>query len=290
MYRSLLIVGCGYVGQPVARHWLTAGGRVAAVTRGGDSTGKLRELGIEPIESDWLSANSNWGFDAQCVLVAVPHRADERFNAETHVVGLANLLQRMPNLQRLVVLSTTGVYNQNDGQWVDEQSPTHPQRIGPQIALAAEQWLQAHVDPQRFTSLRLAGIYGPGRVPLLTKLQSQEPLPVSEGFLNLVHLDDIVPTIVTLLSQPAPSSLYVLSDGHPVARRQFYLDAANIFSTPTPQFTEVQPDSSRAARSESNKRINPAKILRELNIELRAPDHLSGLRQCSVHFRTQPDA
>ena len=69
----------------------------------------------------------------------------------------------------------------------------------------------------------------------------------------------------------------MLSDGHPVERRQFYLDAARIFQTPPPNFVTAAAESSRGARSESNKRINPAKILRELELTLRYPNHESGL-------------
>ena len=277
---SLLIVGCGYVGRPVAQRWMELGRPVAALTRGGDSVQELTQHGIQPVVTDWLDANAQWQapFDPECALVAVPHREDERFGVQTHVVGLQNLLARFPKLQRLVVLSTTGVYHQNDGGWVDEQSPTEPTRIGPQIALAAEQFLRAQAPQSMATSLRLAGIYGPGRVPLLAKLRSEEPIPVGTGSLNLIHLDDIVAAIARLLEQPAPSPLYVLSDGHPVERRQFYLDAARIFQTPTPRFVEAAADSARGARSESNKRIDPSQILRELGLILKYPDHVSGLQ------------
>lgn len=276
---SLLIVGCGYVGQPVAQTWLLAGQPVAAVTRGGDAVDKLSQSGIQPIVVDWLNDDAVWKlpFRPTCALVAVPHREDERFGALTHVAGLKNLLVRCPELERLVVLSTTGVYHQNDGSWVDEQSPTQPTRIGPQIALAAERWLTENCPRPLATSLRLAGIYGPGRVPLLTKLREQQPIPVGQGSLNLIHLEDITSTIVKLLKAREASSLYVLADGHPPERRQFYIDAARIFQTPPPQFVEATADSSRGARSETNKRINPAKILRELELTLRYPNHVSGL-------------
>lgn len=281
---ALLIVGCGYVGRPVAERWLQAGQPVAALTRGGETVESLSALGIRPVVADWLDANGQWPLpiEPSCALVAVPHREHERFGQQTHVIGLQNLLARCPRLKRLVVLSTTGVYHQHDGGWVDEQSPTQPARIGPQIALAAEQWLQNNCPEQLATSLRLAGIYGPGRVPLLAKLRSQEPIPVGEGSLNLIHLDDIVTAIVRLLQATPPSRLYVLSDGQPVERRQFYLDAARIFQTPPPNFVAATSESSRGARSESNKRINPLKILRELELKLRYPNHMSGLEALTL--------
>ncbi len=277
---SLLIVGCGYVGRPVAVRWMESGQPVAAITRGGASLGTLASCGIQPVVVDWLDEHASWQlpFQPRQVLVAVPHREDHGHAAQTHVVGLQNLLKRCPQIERLVVLSTTGVYHQHDGGWVDEQSPTEPTRIGPQIALAAERWLAEHCAAGRATSLRLAGIYGPDRVPLLAKLRAVEPIPVGSGFLNLIHLDDIVSAVVGLLSAKTAGALYVLSDGRPVERKQFYLDAARIFQTAAPQFVEAAAESARGMRSESNKRINPAKILRELPLTLRYPDHLSGLQ------------
>lgn len=275
---SLLIVGCGYVGRHVARGWLDRGEPVSALTRGGPSVEQLLALGIRPIIGDWLETHETWPEPApQCILVAVPHRPDERFGEQSHVVGLSNLIKRWPDLKRLVVLSTTGVYHQTDGQSVDERSPTEPTRPGPRIALAAERWLADTLPATQATSLRLAGIYGPGRVPLIAKLRQRESIPVAEGVLNLVHRDDITTAIDKLLIEPPPSRLYVLSDGHPVQRQQFYEDAARIFGTPPPLFAQPDPNSTRAGRGETNKRIDSSRIFRELSLNLRYEDHIAGL-------------
>lgn len=271
-------MGCGYVGRHVARSWLSQGQPVTALTRGGPAVNELKELGITPIIADWLADRSlKSPVVPTCALVAVPHRADERFGEQTHAVGLANLMSCWPSLQRVIVLSTTGVYGQTDGQWVDESSPAEPVRIGPRVALAAEQWLSDHLSSEQATSLRLAGIYGPGRVPLIVKLRQQEKIPVAVGVLNLIHVEDIATAIAQLLRQPARSRLYVLSDGQPVERRQFYQDAARIFRTPPPIFTPPEPGSSKVERSESNKRINPQRIITELSLQLRYENHLAGL-------------
>lgn len=299
---SLLIVGCGYVGKQVARAWMAANQKadrpaedspgkssaasiqtprwhVSALTRGGpDQLSALAQARVEPIVGDWLDSTGQWSVaSARCALVSVPHRPDERLGERTHCVGLANLLARVPRLERLVVLSTTGVYHQSGGEWVDESSAAYPTRIGPQIALAAERWLAEHLPSGRSTVLRLAGIYGPGRIPLIAKLRAREPIPIANGDLNLIHVDDIAHAVVQLLAGPVPSDLYVLSDGRPVPRRRFYEDAARIFRTPPPVFVEPEPGSARAGRSESNKRVNPERILRELSLEMKYPDHIAGL-------------
>ncbi len=276
---KLLIVGCGYVGKAVARLWQEQGHYVRALTRGGASIDDLKSCQIEPIVANWLDPEAVWSaLDIDAVLVAVPHRPDPDLGEQTYCAGMQNIVRRVSDSSRIVVLSTTGVYAQCDGQSVNESSSTEPTRPGPKMALAGERWVLEHLSPQRATVLRLAGIYGPGRVPLLSKLQNSEPIPVAEGgYLNLIHLVDIVDFVTRLLSSPAPSPLYVLSDGHPIERRQFYLDAARIFQTPAPVFTELEPGSTRAGRSESNKRIDPSRIIEELKLKFRYPNHLVGL-------------
>jgi nucleoside-diphosphate-sugar epimerase len=287
---SLLIIGCGYVGQQVARMRQSQGNHVIALTRGGDNQTHLAQLGFETLVADWLDSAGDWHCPGiRQALVAVPHRADERWGEQTHCVGLGNLLSRLPQLERLVVLSTTGVYHQSQGEWVDEASPTQPERIGPRIALAAERWLAEHVASGAIpcgTSLRLAGIYGPGRVPLLAKLRTGEAIPVAEGVLNLIHVTDIAQAILRLLEHPAPSQLYVLSDGQPVDRLTFYSDAAKIFQTSAPKFTEPDPDTSRAARSQSCKRVNPSRILHDLQLRLTYPNHWAGLTAIAAQERS----
>ena len=126
------------------------------------------------------TASGSCRFEPSCALVAVPHREDERFGEQTHVIGLQHLLARCPTLKRLVVLSTTGVYHQHDGGWVDEQSPTQPARIGPQIALAAEQWLQHNCQStgdEPATSWHLWT--GPRAV--IGQAARSEPVPVGEA-------------------------------------------------------------------------------------------------------------
>ena len=98
---------------------------------------------------------------------------------------------------RFIYISTTGVYGTAGGEWVDEETPPDPQRDGGRASLAAEQVLAAHPLGARSIILRLAGIYGPGRVPFLDKLRAGEPIPApSAGYLNLIHVDDAAAVVV----------------------------------------------------------------------------------------------
>lgn len=294
MYGSrLLIVGCGYVGMQVAHRARDLGLSVWALTRSHSRFEELRGVGITPIAGDWLQAStlqSLASHPVDFVLVAVPHRADKNSedNLEAgvppeeseamHVRGLQNLLEALPQgWQRLCYLSTTGVFGEDSQQAVDEDTPVSPTRIGPRMAYAAEQWLLSSPARERTTILRLAGIYGPGRIPLQHKIRSGEPLAVPRGgYLNLAHRDDIAQAILQVFAQPLERSLYLFSDGKPVQRDLFYRKLAEKCGLDEPEFVEPDPNSPRARRA-TDKRIDPSRFLRETKLQLRFPDYRSGL-------------
>ncbi len=274
---SLLIVGCGYVGQAVVRALQSAAEpkRIFALTRSAQRCQELRELGTEPIVGNWLEPGLKLP-PVEQVLIAVPHRPDEAWGANTHLHGLQQLRTSLGcQPRRLVYLSTTGVYGSNPLGQIDETSPVAPTRIGPQIAVAAENALSS-----LYTSaivLRLAGIYGPGRIPLAGSLRAGQPLAVQRsGHLNLVHVADIARVICLLLERHMARSLYVLSDGQPVQREVFYRELARCCGVAEPRFEEPEAESSRRQRA-GDKRVDPSRIVHELRYEFLFPDYRSGL-------------
>ncbi len=136
-------------------------------------------------------------------------------------------------------MSTTGVYGEAHDE-VDERTPVSPTRIGPQIAVTGERYLQNEFDGGKFAIIRLAGIYGPGRIPLAEKLRLGEPLQVpQEGWLNLVHVHDIAEMIIRAMKVDLPDSLYVFSDGQPVSRLEFYKALAQLCGVAEPSFKSL---------------------------------------------------
>ena len=117
---------------------------------------------------------------AETVLFAVGFdRSESRQSIEeVYAGGVRNVLAALPaDTGRFIYISTTGVYGPAGGEWVDEATPPDPQREGGRASLAAEQALAAHPLGQRSVILRLAGIYGPGRVPFFDELRAGEPIP-----------------------------------------------------------------------------------------------------------------
>lgn len=275
----MLIVGCGYVGSEVVKLACEQSVRVFALTRSESRVAELSKLGIEPIVGHWLDSSNLKSLPAvDRVLVSVPHRADGQFGVETHVRGLQNLLVALPSpCQHVTYLSTTGVFGSGSGELVDEDTPVSPTRIGPEIAIQTEQWLSDSLPSERFTVLRLAGIYGPGRIPLAEKLRLGEPLTVPRhGHLNLIHVHDIANMILTIQQRAMRHSMYLLSDGQPVLRETFYRYLARLCGVSQPQFAPVDENSPKSRRA-TDKRIDPSRLLVETAFSLRFADYRSGL-------------
>jgi nucleoside-diphosphate-sugar epimerase len=198
--------------------------------------------------------------------------------AEIHAQGLQSLIATLPHgWTKLVYLSTTGVYGHGDQKTVNEETRAAPTRIGPTMALRAEQWLAENLQTDRYNVLRLAGIYGPGRIPLAEKIRAGEPLAVPQhGHLNLIHVADIARVILQLFRVHTRRPMYVLSDGHPVQRGTFYRDLATLCGVSAPQFVDPDPSSNRSLRA-GDKCVDPSRLVEELKYQFRYPNYLTGL-------------
>ncbi len=284
--QRILIVGCGFVGLELAKQLREAGNsQVFALTRSRERGPSLQQSGIEPIVGHWLDPSTLAALPAfdvpfDVVLVSVPHREDGGLGVQTHVTGLKNLLNALPDGgYKLIYLSTTGVYGDAHDE-VDETTATQPTRIGPQIAVAAEDWLRNQLAAPQLTIVRLAGIYGPGRIPLAEKLKSGEVLQVPQaGWLNLIHVSDIAAMLHRAFEATLTESLYVFSDGNPVARMEFYHHLAALCGVENPKFAEPDPGTSRSQRA-GKKRVNPHRLIAELQLQLQFPSYREGLIDC----------
>jgi nucleoside-diphosphate-sugar epimerase len=193
--------------------------------------------------------------------------------------GFANVLQSLPTPPRRVVyVSTTGVYGDAGGTWIDESTQPSPSRDGGRASLAAEEVLRSSEFAVNGVSLRLAGIYGTGRIPYLDALRKHEPIPAPvAGWLNLIHVDDAADVVIAAAMVGKPSPIYCVSDGNPVVRGDYYREVARRIGAPAPRFGDPDPGSARSARAAASKRVNNALMLRELRSELRFPSYLQGL-------------
>jgi nucleoside-diphosphate-sugar epimerase len=269
-----LVVGCGYLGLRVARLWRHAGDRVYAVTRSAERARSLAAEGLDPIIGDVTAPAALPDLPAIDTLFwAVGFdRASGASYRDVHVAGLGRVLDAIPGAPRVVFASSTGVWGTEDGSVVDETTPAHPTREAGRVLLEAESLLHTRTG-DRGTALRFAGLYGPDRLPRLEDLKAGRPIAADpDSWLNLVHVDDAARIVVAVAAAPHARRLYVVSDGHPVRRRDWYAHLATRTGSPPPTF-----DTAAERTRGADKRVDPSLLFRDIPLTLAYPDSFRGI-------------
>ncbi|MEZ6046367.1 MAG: NAD-dependent epimerase/dehydratase family protein [Planctomycetaceae bacterium] len=168
---SSLIIGCGYLGNRVAKRWLAKGREVVCLTRSASRAESLRQKGLLPLVGDVTQPDSLAPLgerNYETVLYAVGYdRTAGPSKRDVYLSGLQNVLEKVRRRgQRFIYISSTSVYGVSDGSWVDELTQTNPATESGEICLEAEEIVrQTFLDSKVSCSiLRLAGIYGPDRL------------------------------------------------------------------------------------------------------------------------------
>ncbi len=278
---SKLIFGCGYLGRRVARKWRDAGDEVFVVTRSSSRAAELERDGYRPIVADVIRAASLVNIPVvETVLYAVGHDRDAGASMhDVYVEGLRSVLDALSEaIGKLLYISTTGVYGQSNGDWVDEDSPCEPRREAGRAFVEAEQVLTSHRLASRAVILRLAGLYGSGRIPNAADIRAKRPVAsMQDAFLNLIHVDDAVTIVLAAERRAVAPRVYAVSDGHPVKRRAYYEELARLLDALPVRFTAPPADSPTGMRAGSDKRVKNARMLAELGVSLRYPSYREGL-------------
>lgn len=267
-----LVVGCGYLGQRVARLWRDAGDEVYATTRG-DNLDALSRAGLRPLTMDVtrgpvLSALPV--VDTVVFAVGWARRSGATM-FDIHVEGLRAVLDALPrSTGRVIYVSSTGVYAQDAGEWVDEESVCEPVREGGKACLSGERLLFAHARGRDAFVLRFAGLYGPGRVPRSADVTASRPIAGSpDAYLNLIHVDDAARAVVAAAaSEPVTDRTYVVSDGHPPTRAEYVRLLATQLGAAPPVFE---------GGSGLGKRVRNDRAVHHLGVRLQYRSYREGL-------------
>ncbi len=268
MSERIVVAGCGDVGGRAAIELAARGHTVFGLRRRWHAT----PPGVVPIEADLTDPRTFATVPrdiTQLVYCPTPSERSEAGYRQIYLDGLRHLLEHLEGdvLQRLLFVSSTAVYGQNDGQWVDETSATEPARFNGRVLLEAEQAVaQVAATP---IVLRLSGIYGPGRHFLINKVRAGTRCQ-PQAFTNRIHVDDAAASIVHLLALEEPASCYIGVDNQPVGQCQVMQFLAGLLDAPRPE-----PD---LAASPSNKRCRNARLI-ESGFELRYPSYREGFPQ-----------
>jgi nucleoside-diphosphate-sugar epimerase len=271
---GVLVAGCGYVGTAAGRLLAARGRTVWGLRR--DPSG-LPEA-IEPLPLDLLDPELPRrlppAIDA-VLFTAAPGGGGEAAYRATYVNGLRALLEALESRpperrpQRVIFTSSTAVYGDADGGWVDETTPPAPASWRGETMLEAERLLLASALPG--VVLRLGGIYGPGRTRLLEQVRAGSARASAEVPLwsNRIHRDDAAAALVHLLELPDPAPLYLGVDDAPSPLHEVYAWVARRIGAPTPS------DDPHATRDRSNKRASNRR-LRASGFTFRFPSYREG--------------
>lgn len=191
--------------------------------------------------------------------------------------------------RRFVLISTTGVYGDCRGEWVTEDRPPDPQADRARRRLDAEHTLRAWSTQTGvpIVILRVAGIYGPGRLPE-KRLRRGEPVLREEEspWSNRIHVDDLARACVAAMQRGRPESVYNATDGHPATMTDYFNRAADALGLPRPAQIAMADAHGRLSEGmlsylAESKRLDNRRLREELGVRLAYPDLASGLRACA---------
>jgi nucleoside-diphosphate-sugar epimerase len=280
MIHTLLSLGHGYSASALARHLIADGWTVIGTTRSADRARQLADTGVEPV---------TWpGETLAPALIRATHMltsiSPDAAGDPVIAAEAAALADAAPHLQWAGYLSTTGVYGDHAGDWVDEDTPLTPstergrarvQAEDQWRALAARTGLPLHI-------FRLAGIYGPGRGPFEKVRDGTARRIIKPGqVFSRIHVDDIAQTLAASIDQPDPGAVYNLCDDDPAPPEDVIAYAAQLLGLPVPpavpyRDAEMTP-MARSFYAES-KRVRNDRIKTDLGVRLIHPDYRSGLQ------------
>ncbi len=277
MTETLLSIGHGYSAQALARRLLARGWQVIGTTRSPEKSARMRARGVEPLI--WPGTPLPLARATHVLTSVAPGEGGDPV-LETEGAALA----QATHLRWIGYLSTTGVYGDHAGGWVDEDTPLAPAtargraRVSAETgwrALAARYDLPLHV-------FRLAGIYGPGRGPFekIRSGRAQAIIKTGQVF-SRIHVDDIGAVLEASIDRPQPGTIYNVCDDAPAPPQDVLNHAAALLGLPPPPEMDFEAANlSPMARSfySESKRVRNDRIRRDLGVTLAHPDYHSGLR------------
>jgi nucleoside-diphosphate-sugar epimerase len=309
--QTFVIAGCGYLGMKIARqlthdHHCQAKDILALVSCRA-SADKCLLAGLSPLILDLDNAPDMQ--DSRLTLsLLTPSLLTKAFaqtqpivfyfipppprgNKDTRANRFIELLSHMAAFKeikkaaKIVLISTTGVYGNCHGQWVDESTPLNPRLDRAKRRVDAEQQFQAYCHTQQIplVILRVAGLYAPDKLPV-QRLKEKKPVVSKEDspYSNRIHADDLVTVCVKAAKSTTIEGVYNCADGHPTTMYDYFLHVARFCQLPEPpviSLTQARTELSQGMLSYmgESRRIDNRKLLRDFAIQLKYPNLDKGL-------------
>lgn len=270
---SVLIAGCGDVGIAIGELRSKRGDSVWGLRRNVDRL----PSSIQPFAADLTRLEDvDWptSFDRVVYAAAADERSEAAYR-RAYVDGVRQVAARLAGQatppRRLVFISSTGVYGQSSGEWVDESSPTEPSSFTGRILLEGEALIRSL--PLSSVIARSGGIYGPGRTALIERVRTGQGVEHEDPpqFTNRIHRDDLAAAVDHLLDLPDPDDTYLVVDDDPAPRDEVHRFVAARLGV----HRFAMPDAVASDRRVGSKRCSNRR-LRETGLTLHYPSYREG--------------
>ncbi len=274
---NLFCFGLGYCADYLSAKLIKQGWQISATCRTSEKAALLEASGIRPVLLSGKKVTVTDLDKADHILISVPPEQD----GSDPVINFAEaaLAALQDQLKWVGYLSTTGVYGDHQGAWIDEETPAGLLNERGQRRVAAEaQWAATGLPMHYF---RLAGIYGPGRNSLRALQNGTARRVVKQGqVFSRIHLADITRILEASMANPNAGRAYSVCDDTPAPPQDVVTYAAELMGVSPPALQDfATAELSPMARSfyGENKRIRNNRIKEELGVSLEYPDYRAGL-------------
>lgn len=282
---KVFTIGCGNIGQRIAGILTNHGVKLKALARSEKSADHLTRLGITPVMGDLDNPSSLDSLSVEGHLLFYLAPPPATGTTDQRMANFLSAISDQPP-RRIVYISTSGVYGDREGAWVDETAEPRPESNRAKRRLDAEQQLRhfAEHNETEVVILRVGGIFSPEKLPVERIRKGTPVLNEKEcGFINRIHADDLADICIAGMKKGKSGEVYNVSDGHPGTMTGYNNAVADTLGLPRPpaltmeEAKEVLTPAMLSYLTES-RRLDNSKMLRELDIELSYPSLERGLQ------------
>ena len=278
MENQLLTFGHGYTARELTKHLLPKGWKITGTTRDKKKIKPLCDTGISALLWDDQKLEEAVGTATAVLVSASPNEEGD----PVYLRFVEAIRRRTNSIRWFGYLSTSGVYGDFEGKWIDEDTkPVPTTKRGKKRLLAENQWKSVENLPLHI--FRLAGIYGPGRGPFAKIRSGVAKRIIKKGqVFNRIHVEDIAQVLVASLERPQPGQIYNLCDDDPAPPEDVIGYSADLLGLPPPPlvgFEEAELGEMARSFYAENKRIRNNRIKTELGVVLKYPNYRIGLKE-----------
>ena len=290
------IIGCGYIGKRIAQRLKQYNQTVKCYVASQASQDECVSMGLDvqrfnlDVPGLELPASAQQDFSGSVLMYLVPPpRTGQLDTRMTHFIDYLKTCEKTTGqpVKKIVLISTTGIYGDCAGEWIDETRVPNPQADRACRRLDAETQCQEYSAQQNIDCIifRVPGIYAMDKLPL-ERITSGEPIVSAEdsGYTNRIHADDLAAFCVEAMSEPVAKGVYNCCDGNPSTMNDYFMRVAKVMDLPAPpqiSLQQAQAELSPGMLSylAESKRISNEKLRRDFKTEFQYPDLQAGLKK-----------